>query len=60
MEYQSVIYNLAEAPKDGKCWKMLIVKPNKEVVYEGDYTAKIGAERAAKRRLKRLNAGRGE
>ena len=57
MEYQSVIYSLAEAPIDGKCWRMLIVKMDKEIVYEGSYTAHIGAQRAAKRQLKRLNAG---
>ncbi len=51
--YQCFINNLPDAPKDGRCWEMTIVKRGK-VVYKGRYTAKIGAERAKKRRLKKL------
>ena len=57
MEYQSIIYNLAEEPVDGRCWKMLILKDDKDIIYEGCYTAHIGAQRAAKRQLKKLNRG---
>jgi len=54
--YQCSINNLPNAPKDGRCWEMIITKSGK-VVYKGRYTAKIGAERAKKRRLKKLGVG---
>jgi hypothetical protein len=53
--FKCFIDNLPNAEKDGRCWKLVIRKKNK-VVYKGTYTAKIGAERAAKRQLKRLEA----
>lgn len=37
----------------------MVITTRDRVVYKGRYTAKIGAERAAKRQMKKLNAGRG-
>ena len=56
--YQCTINNLPNAPKDGRCWEMVITTDNK-VVYTGRYTAKIGAERAAKRQLRKLGGSNG-
>lgn len=53
--FRCSIENLPDAPKDGRCWKLVIRKEDK-VVYKGAYTAKIGAERAAKRQVKKLEA----
>ena len=69
MPYTHRIFNLKDAPKDGRCWRLIIYReefrsdstfPYSVGVFCNDYTAKIGAERAAKRKLKRLNAGGGE
>ena len=66
MDYTHHIFNLKDAPKDGKCWRLVICKselcPGSSIqnvvsVFSGDYTAKIGAERAVKRKLKRLKKG---
>jgi len=63
VSYTHRIFNLKDAPKDGRCWRLLICRdeprpnstvPDATVVFVGDYTAKIGAERAAKRQLKKL------
>tara|TARA_R100000808_G_C2155439_1_gene167916 strand:+ start:15629 stop:15847 length:219 start_codon:yes stop_codon:yes gene_type:complete len=64
MPYTHRIFNLKDAPKDGKCWRLVICKdelrpeessaPLAIPVFVGHYTAKIGAERAAKRKLKKL------
>ena len=63
MSYVHSIFRLKDAPKDGKCWRLLICKeelrpdstaPYAKTIFKGDYTAKIGAERAHKRQMKKL------
>lgn len=56
--YKCSISNLPNAPKDGRCWEMVITTGNR-VVYTGRYTAKLGAERAAKRQLRKLGGSNG-
>ena len=65
--YTHRIFNMKDVPRDGKCWRLIIckdeIRPGSNIpyavsVFSGDYTAKIGAERAAKRRLKKLNKNR--
>lgn len=60
MSFVYEIENLPDAPRDGKCWRLIISKPSEATfpcslkVFEGRYTARIGAERAAKRQMKIL------
>ena len=64
MNYTHRIFNMKDVPKDGKCWRLVICKdelrPDSSIpfaipIFAGDYTTHIGAERASKRRLKKLS-----
>lgn len=60
MEYKYLITKRPSVPAGGKCWSMVVYKAGAVIqdephLYEGIYTTYIGAERAAKRQLRRLN-----
>tara|TARA_R110000744_G_scaffold120273_2_gene224118 strand:+ start:286 stop:579 length:294 start_codon:yes stop_codon:yes gene_type:complete len=56
--YEVFIHKRPHIEPGGKCWKLSILKnfsfEEEDFIYEGVYTAELGAQRAAKRQLKKL------